>query len=96
MDRFRHFIPIRWDDNRAPRLPLIKDPRQAGGRWGNAASRLAVGLLAAIGLVAIVRWIGDEIHLRNVLYRDRRHAETEVGFFQDRPYDADLEEGRRD
>ena len=55
------------------------------------AGRVVVGLLAAVGLVAAVRWLSDEIGYRVALLSDRRHAETEAGFFRDRPYDAEAE-----
>ena len=70
--------------------------RSAGVRCGGAAAcRLVIGLLAVVGLIAIVNWLRDfpyEIRYRVARFKERRSAETETGFLQDQPYDGESEE----
>ena len=90
MDALRHRIPIRFDDDRAPRLRLARESMPARASCGATGRRVAVGLLAVVGLAAAVRWLPGEIRYRVVRWQDRRRAYTE--FLQNQPYDAEAEE----
>ena len=50
-------------------------------------------MLAIIGLFTVSKWLRTKVRQRIALNRNRRRTETEAGFFQARPYDAESEDG---